>query len=712
MPWFNRITRQTEHAPSSSWAPGEWQYAGPGDVAIRAAQARTGDLFMPDASGRCQIEGVRTIPIDPSLVPDADALTTLRTVGDRLLSLEGATWDRWVREPPLVTKLEESLALTPLEEAIERDLALLATVCAQPRTHLQTDEERMIVSRCKRPSTRAPTVLASRSEDWDRRTLWGVRPKRVLGIVQEELFDTYENRIAVALVEHLDRALSDRVRAVGRVVKLLQQGGEYQSLLDDSANYRRAQRVMRLWGEVFERGMLLEHALNVRDRIIALRRRLRGLRSTRLLTELRTGITGRLQLRMTNVFTSDTLYSGVARLWLAWEDHLRSRRLDPDTQWRHEQAAAAGFDRFTFLVVLRALEALSFSRTDAGMREPLSAEGEWDLSGPAGTVTLRRGPLGMAVSSRHASAPLEVVSLPTPLEASVSTNSWRPAVGDRRVLIATLPVDEPRTSRETRLRLRGLASNAPTRGATTVAIAPWDLESVERVARIIRGYVWSALYALYPPRLTVPHDYELPTAIPAWLEHNDDTLAVTTPQPLTSRRWTDLDTQAATLQAQVTVLSQQVASAGKRGRNRLRLQQEHQRSVQQLQYARRVAADLEKCHGIFDKLSICPICMTQADTRAFEVADGQFRFTCGDCGTRWGHQTCKSCAAAFPFIDFRGNTPSPNLLDVDRRLGSDVLALPLSKGVYLCTNCLLPSDGATSDHVPRNALGEPPPTAS
>ena len=78
-------------------------------------------------------------------------------------------------------------------------------------------------ARCKRPSARAPQTLAARSEDWERRTLWGIRPRRVLGLVRDELFDIYENRVAVALVDYLDRALLLRLRSVRRVVKLLEQ---------------------------------------------------------------------------------------------------------------------------------------------------------------------------------------------------------------------------------------------------------------------------------------------------------------------------------------------------------------------------------------------------------------------------------------------------------------------------------------------------------
>jgi hypothetical protein len=159
---------------------------------------------------------------------------SLRVVGDGLRALEAKAWSDWIAETPLIPTLHEALDETPIEKEIAMNLGYLEADCQRPRTDLRIDEERMPVGRCKRASARAPSELAARSDDWEARTLWGVRPRRVLGIVRDELYDIYPNRVTAALVDNLDVVLIRRLRSVRRVVELLKQRENYQHLLENA----------------------------------------------------------------------------------------------------------------------------------------------------------------------------------------------------------------------------------------------------------------------------------------------------------------------------------------------------------------------------------------------------------------------------------------------------------------------------------------------
>jgi hypothetical protein len=73
-----------------------------------------------------------------------------------------------------------------------------------------------------------------------------VRPKRLLATVTEDLWDIYENRVAVRLVDHLLRDVSRRIAEVREVSHLYDQA--LQDLSRAEGTHWRQQRLFRLWG--------------------------------------------------------------------------------------------------------------------------------------------------------------------------------------------------------------------------------------------------------------------------------------------------------------------------------------------------------------------------------------------------------------------------------------------------------------------------------
>lgn len=653
-------------------------------------------MLIPGPDGRCHAASLGPIRCDYHCVPDDDALRTLRIVNDRLRKLEPKTWGDWIAETPLLHALDDALDETPLERAIAKSIGCLEAACEQPRTHLRIEEERLSVARCKRPSIRASTELAARSEDWERRTLWGIRPRRVLGIVRNELYDIYENRVAVALVDNLDVALLRRLRSVRRVVELGRQRENYQQVLEDSHNYRRARRILKLWGEALEDGGQLAHAESVQRRILALRRRVLALKDTLLYQQIGGRRQERLQLRITNVLSHDDVYRRVAELWIAWENHMRSYSVDPDIRWRQEQDAAEGFERFVFLVIVRALDGLGFSPPNTGQALQLGSEGEWTLDGPAGRIVLRRDLSGISVRSHHAQGLLKFISLPAMLEASVTVDEWLEDLRAGSVVLAALPADEPRAPAETRVRLRHY-SNGLQSTPMLVTVAPWDLESVERVARMLRWYAWSDLFALYPVRVELPAGWVPPTSSPRWIRIADRLLHVTRPPDAHERVWVELRERLDAAARSETDARRKLDACDPRdpreNRTRLHLRNELERVAGEHEAARLVVARVDGAIATLELLRSCPICRTTAYVHEFEHADDLFRCHCSDCGATWGQRTCNECHHPFPFLDFPGNEPSEDLLGADRRYGADVLALPLRPGAYVCPHCGGGSDG-------------------
>lgn len=696
MDWLDRITGELHAAPFAPFAPGQWKYCGERRITIRDAEARSGDLLLPAPDGRCQAPSLGTVRCDPHYSPDDDALHSLRLVGDRLHTLETKPWLDWAAETPLLPALADALDEAPLERKIMSRLGYLEAACERPRTHLRLEEERLAVARCKRPSARAPSDLAARSEDWERRTLWGVLPRRVLGIVREDLFDIYENRVVVALVDNLDVALLRRLCAVRRVVQLVRQRENYQQVLEDSRNYRRANRILKLWGEAIEHKGQLAHAEAVLRRLVVLRRRVLALKDTLLYRQIGGLHPARLQLRMTNVLSHDDIYRRIAELWIAWEKHIRSLSIDPEVRWRQEQDAASGFERFVFLLVIRALDALGFVPMGTAREAPLGVEGEWALDGPGGSIILRRDTYGVSLHSAHAEEPLRFLSLPAMLEAGVTISEWIQTIQkSKSLVVVALTPDEPRAPIEARVRLRSLRNTGEDAGPMFVSVAPWDLESVERIARALRWYVWSALYARYPFAMGLPSGWVPPISIPRWIRVTNGTMQVIQPPTTSEVIWKDLADSATVVASSVADARAELDACDRREKGKLRrLKTKWEEAVSDHEAVQQVEVSLRQAATFVGLLCVCPVCRTAVDTHAFEQTDDLFRCRCRECDAVWGRRSCGSCGRPFPFLDFPGNEPSKDLLNVDRRYGADVLALSLEQQVFLCPHCGRRSDGA------------------
>ncbi|MFC5849260.1 hypothetical protein [Deinococcus petrolearius] len=695
---LNRLTGVTAPLPEFSVA-GLWSSLGPG--VLNGLAVPEGTALLPDARGVLTWSTPPGDPLTVAFPAPGGARGQLGSLDAALTALvhDESRWDDWLGVSPLDHDLADDLQPFPLEEAMEQDLVHLEAVCRQPRTHLEIFEERQLVSRARQIPVRAVNHLASHTEDWEARTLRGVRPRRVITNVRDDLYDIYENRVAARLVDHLTRYVRQRMARVNELLHGLQTI-DLNAQDPPSGMFWRQRRIYQLWGESLD---LTETQLLASERLEALGRllyRLDRLRASVLYTKVPAKSQVPAQLRMTNILGNDPHYRRVARLWLSWYRYGHTGHPSLQEQQENAQHEATQFDRYALLLTIHALHQFGFvpgaeTRLRSGM--PLA------LKGPEGNLEVAWHPDGSCSLRQEGKEVLRVAATTTPLGDLRS---------DEVVRVLTVLANEanasdtqmvllyPGNADQTPVAEFQAVSSDPARIHSRLSCLPVsavDLESVERLARVIRQVLTGGRFRAYPP--TFGADVAVPQLdLPDVLQQ---------PSP---GRW-----------ALCGPLQKHPHSWKEEGQRRQRALDEARRSLAVSSHERlsmrRAQRDVERCQVDAEawstflaavdtsgqwltELRCCPVCGTEGGSFSNWQED-QFNCVCGDCGATWGLRRCQVCRQKHPWLLPRlKEQPSPEAGPgwADHLYGRDVLTLPDPADLdgYACPDVLASEKTLTS----------------
>ncbi|GGS05730.1 hypothetical protein [Deinococcus sedimenti] len=697
-PALNRLTGAAAALPEFTVA-GLWVSATSG--LLNGLPVPAGTPLLPDARGVLTWSAAPASPVTVTCPVPPDARAPLGSLDAALtgLALDAGGWTDWLRVSPLDRDLADELHRFPLEDTMERELTHLEAVCRQPRTHLEIFEERQLVSRARQIPVRAVNYLASHTEDWDARTLRGVRPRRVITNVRDDLYDIYENRVAARLIDHLTRYVRRRLARVRELLNGLDTI-DLNAQTPPSGMHWRQGRVYELWGESLD---LTEAQLLARERLEDLGRllyRLERLTVSPLYTRVPAKSQVPAQLRLTNILGNDPHYRRVARLWLSWYRHAHTGHVSVQEQQQTAQHDATQFDRYALLLTLHALQQFEFTPvTDTALHPGATLA----LRGPEGPTELTWQLDGTCTLQQAGTELLRVVASPTPLgdlrreelgRAAAALTDAAEALTTQTVLLY------PGTAQQTPMPELHAVSSDPVRlhpKLSCLPISAVDLESVERLARVLRLVLTGARFTAYPP--TFETDAAVPpTGLPDVLQpRGPGRWALLGPLSAQPHSWTNESRR------RHHALEDARRQLGSHAPERLALRRA-QREVERLQaeldewttFLTAVAASEQR----LTHLRRCPVCGTEgAEFSAWQ--DDQFHCACGDCGATWSLRRCQACQQRHPWL-------LPHLHTVptleagpgwaDRLYGRDVLTLPdpFDLGSYACP------DGQQPDHTPFN----------
>jgi hypothetical protein len=588
---------------------------------------------------------------------------------------ENATWCAYANTPPVAQKLAERARPQPLDLEIARHLQHLQHVCHQPRLHLRVEEERLPVSRARRTPVRAVAELVSHPGDWEHRTLRSIQPSRVLARQIEDEWNLYENRVAVRLVDHLLAYLAKRLEELRKIKEILDASRDYGEEIRGTS-FKRAHRISKLWSTTLE-SKTEEELERTMKRLELAQRDLQTLLDAPLYLHVPRREAVALALKPTNILVNDPNYRKVAALWRAWVKFGHKRHETIAQRAARRQREAAAWDRFVLHLVVRGFEALGWSAAARGsgwelrksgwspVRVQAEAHGLVQLSGER---ALRLLPLCADLTTADVAATLtQVEALDDERDEVVVVHVGRP--------VALVDAD----------RASGWSIG---QRAVLFACSPWGIDSEERMARLLHGWLSRAAVPDYPAATTIRALPEWPGRRD-WLRYEDDRLVVFRAPN---------DRELAETRAWSTAKAKELDANAQRAKA----------ARQSFTVAPREAitafdAFIEDARHRLSGLDACPICGGQGlvEARPGQRPDGSdatWWATCPGCGSEWGTRPCIACGHRYralnvgqPGLDVEAaahTTPAPEW--PDRVLGRDVWAQPCAErplDQFRCPKC-------------------------
>ncbi len=615
---------------------------------------------------------------------ETDAVVRLaQAVGDE------PTWDAHAQTPPVAQKLAERARPLPLDLEIVRHLQHLQHVCHRPRLHLRVEEERLPVSRARRVPVRAVAELVSHPGDWEHRTLRSIQPSRVLARQIEDEWNLYENRVAVRLVDHLLAYLAKRLEELGKIKEILDASRDYSQEMQRTS-YRRSNRIAELWSNTLE-SKTEEELTRTMKRLELAQRDLQTLLDAPLYQRVPRRQTVALSLKPTNILVNDPHYRKVAALWRSWVKFGHKRQETAQQRAARRQREAAAWDRFLLHLVVRGFAALGWSATP-------SREG-WALV-KAGWLPVRVATDATGVVRVECGRTLRLLPIcadlagadPDAVQAQVEL--FDRSNGEVAIAHVGSGVALADADRASGWSIGGRAVLFP--------CSPWGIDSEERMARLLHGWLCRAAAPAYPVATTLRALPEWPGKRD-WLRQERDHLvafrAPTESEASAARAWAAGKARELDMLAQRAKAAKQAFAVAPR---------EAVTAFQQF---------VDRAADALVGMDNCPVCGAKGivEPRPGKAADGSDATWWAMCACRseWGTRPCTWCGSRYRALvphtgldttAAAGATPPRDW--PDKVFGRDLWAQSCSTGTvgqFRCPDCGACSGGGCGRCSSRSA---------
>lgn len=386
--------------------------------------------------------------------------------------------DKEVLFPPLLPpEMADALELNKLDEALREiiDRGHLDEIVRRPRYSMKYESELVDVSRVRRTAPGALDRLAARSEDWHRRTITAVLPKRLLAMLSDDDWGIYENKVFARLLDRLDQYLRRRLAETEELQRVF----EYALNLDKAEllYHRLRKRLYQLWGEAMESSKkaaisTIDESKTVIEALRSAKQKIGLLRHSDIYSKVPRSACVPADLRHTNILNHDQHYRHLKTLWHMHQKSNEQTEQTPEEVFRKNQRELGHFVCYLQTMIRRVLR---------DIRPVLSEDPNsgFVFTGSSGCLVTDKEEITLRLGKR------ELIFIP--VLGSVPQIDRLKADGSGRIIVSRISAIEGKD-------FTGLDSLISGR---VFSVNPLDFYGEEKIRILVERFLWFPVFKSY-----------------------------------------------------------------------------------------------------------------------------------------------------------------------------------------------------------------------
>lgn len=458
-----------------------------------------GSVLFSDGRERCTLGVVSaTFECTESSIGglEDDSRAAQRTIVCRALDLLASRLeDRSdvLSSPLLPPEMVDALELNELDKALGEIIehGHLDEIVRRPRYSMKYESELVDVSRVRRIAPGALERLSARSEDWYRRTITAVMPKRLMSMVSDDEWGIYENKVFARLLDRLEHYLRRRLAETEELRRVFEGALNLDSA--EGLDYRLRDKLCKLWGEATEssKGVTaseLDESKQAIEELRTFRRKVGLLRHSDLYNKVPRSAQVPPELRHTNILNHDQHYRHLKTLWHSHQRFNGPKEMTPEDVLREQQRELHHFGLYLGMIVKRVLR---------GVRQVVLASdlNGFRFAGSPGRVVASEGEIILRLGER------ELVFVPA-LGAVPQIAELQPD-GSGRFIVSRLPSADGDD-------FTGGDCIAKSR---VFSVNPLDFYGEEKIRSLVERFLWFPAFKSYGVPIA-----RLPSVAVGWLK--------------------------------------------------------------------------------------------------------------------------------------------------------------------------------------------------
>lgn len=322
-----------------------------------------GDLVLDDGTGYFRIGGndyrLKEIQLDEETAADAElSFEAIHAIATKVVQ------QGYKVSPMLPMELAEKVELEEVERMLTRTLEArhLHAIADRPRQDLRYDDMVAPVERVRKLASGSLSHLTSHSDCWQRRTLTGVVPRKILARFSEDDYAIYENRLFKRLLDRLERHLTRRLALLKSLNERLATALDFQK--SELTHFELRIEICTLWGEASQVDLTGKQLNNGREAQQIIERQLhqvRGLKQRGLYRLVPVAAVVPTQVYRTNILNHDAHYRHLPPLWESLANDDEEKKAGPDERLAKQKGVFREYSLYVGLVIRRALEKCGLS---------------------------------------------------------------------------------------------------------------------------------------------------------------------------------------------------------------------------------------------------------------------------------------------------------------------------------------------------------------